>query len=61
VAVVAGLTDGVCTEVQPVGGSLKEGMEVVLGLVQSESGDEALAGNTPFLPRVESRPAAGRK
>jgi HlyD family secretion protein len=60
VAVVAGLSDGVHTEVQPVAGSgsLKEGMEVVLGLVQSESDDEALAGNTPFLPKVEARPAA---
>jgi HlyD family secretion protein len=60
VAVVAGLTDGVHTEVQPDAGagSLKEGEEVVLGLVQPESDDEALAGNTPFLPKVEARPPA---
>jgi HlyD family secretion protein len=60
VPVVAGLTDGVHTEVQPIAGadSLKEGTEVVLGLDQPEAGDEALAGNTPFLPKVEARPAA---
>jgi HlyD family secretion protein len=59
VTVVSGLSDGVHTEVKPVAaGSLKEGAEVVLGLVQPDSDDEALAGNTPFLPKVEARPAA---
>jgi HlyD family secretion protein len=62
VAVVAGLTDGVRTEVQPMAGpgSLKEGAEVVVGLELSGGEDESLAGNTPFLPRVDSssRPGA---
>jgi HlyD family secretion protein len=59
VAVVAGLSDGVRTEIKPVAaGSFEEGAEVVLGLVQPDSDDEALAGNTPFLPKVEARPAA---
>jgi HlyD family secretion protein len=60
VAVVAGLSDGVHTEVQPVDqdGALKEGTEVVFGLIQSENDDEALAGNTPFLPKMDSNNAA---
>src|SRR5262249_2811218 len=60
VAVIAGLTDGIHTEVQTVeagGGALKEGTEIVLGLSQSES-DESLAGNTPFLPKVDAGPGA---
>jgi HlyD family secretion protein len=58
VAVDAGLTDGLHTEVQPVEGqgSLKEGAEVVFGLVLPESDDGALAGNTPFLPRLDTKP-----
>jgi len=60
IAVVAGLSDGVHTEVQPVDqdGLLKEGTEVVFGLVQPESEEEALAGNTPFLPKMDNKTGA---
>jgi HlyD family secretion protein len=62
VVVVAGLSDGVHTEIEPADGDgvLTEGTQVVLGLVQSETEDEALAGNTPFLPRVDHKPEAKR-
>ena len=36
-------------------GLLKEGAEVVFGLVQPESEEEALAGNTPFLPKLDNK------
>jgi hypothetical protein len=57
VAVVAGLTDGSHTEVESIDrdGLLKEGAEVVFGLAQAESEDDALAGNTPFLPRIDNK------
>jgi HlyD family secretion protein len=63
IAVVAGLSDGVSTEIaiedEARGASLTEGTEVVLGLVQRESEDEA--GASPFLPKIKNDKAKPKK
>jgi HlyD family secretion protein len=60
IAIVAGLSDGVHTEVQPLDRdvALKDGTEVVFGLIQPESEEEALAANTPFLPKMDNKTGA---
>jgi HlyD family secretion protein len=60
--VVAGISDGVDTVVQSVRpeGALAEGVEVVLGLTQPE-GEDAVAGATPFLPKLKNDKSATRK
>jgi HlyD family secretion protein len=62
VAVIAGLSDGVNTEVEAVhaGDALSEGSEVVVGLVQAVRDDE-ITGATPFLPKLKNDKAVTKK
>ncbi len=62
VAVVAGLSDGIDTQVDPIhaGDTLSEGSEIVFGLVQPVSNDE-ITGATPFLPKLKNDKAVTKK
>lgn len=59
--VMAGLTDGLLSEV--LGDDLKEGAEVVMGLALTEGGDSGsetgagAAGTSPFLPQIKNAKA----